>query len=286
MKSIYIRKTQMLFSIAAITLVYSLTGCGNNTQNQHQEETIEREMVDTTGKLVDITSLTKIADTTLTDKKISILVKDSLASKNENIYIQITDLHGNPLKNVQIDYHAVMDMGMMSHGGPYYPLIDLGEGLYKAEVVFIMANMDDMGKGWMLNAVLNKQDSLSFLLPVSQADYLRTIPVGTKEDGRVFVSLLLPNEVKTGRQPIDFTLHRMEHEVFPPLDNYTVEIEPFMSDMGHGSPNNEAATGKGNGRYSGIVNFTMKGSWLIKVNLFKNKEKVSQEELLFPIEVK
>lgn len=281
MKPFYFGKSSMLFSIMAMALIYSLAGCGNNTHNQQQEGA-----VDTAGALVDITALTKIADTTLTDKRISVLVQDSLTSKNETIYIQVTGQDGSPVTDAQLDYNVVMDMGMMSHGGPYYPLVDLGDGLYKAEAVFIMANMKDMGKGWILNAVLNKTDSLSFLLPVSEAKYARTIPVGTKDDGRVFVSLLLPNEVKTGSQTIDFTLHRMEHKVFPPLDNYTVEIEPFMPDMGHGSPDNKAAVSKGNGRYSGTVNFTMKGPWTIKVNLFKKGEKVSQEELVFPVEVK
>lgn len=281
MKPFYFGKSSMLFSIMAMALIYSLTGCGNNTHNQQQEGA-----VDTAGALVDITALTKIADTTLTDKRISVLVQDSLTSKNETIYIQVTGQDGSPVTDAQLDYNVVMDMGMMSHGGPYYPLVDLGDGLYKAEAVFIMSNMKDMGKGWILNAVLNKTDSLSFLLPVSEAKYARTIPVGTKDDGRVFVSLLLPNEVKTGSQTIDFTLHKMDQEAFPPLDNYTVEIEPFMPDMGHGSPDNKAAVSKGNGRYSGTVNFTMKGPWTIKVNLFKKGEKVSQEELVFPVEVK
>ncbi|TYR31702.1 hypothetical protein FXV77_20890 [Sphingobacterium phlebotomi] len=281
MKPFYFRKTSMLFSVTAMALVYSLTGCGNNTQNQQENKTI-----DTTGTPVDMNALTKIADTTLSDMKVSVFAQDSLTSKNETIYMQVTNLEGNPVADADVDYDVIMDMGMMSHGGLYYPLVDLGNGVYKAEVVFIMANMDDMGKGWMLNAVLDKKDSLSFLLPVSEAKYARTIPVGTKDDGRVFVSLLLPNEVKAGSQPVDFTLHKMEHNVFPALDNYTIEVEPIMPDMGHGSPNNEAATGKGNGRYKGTVNFTMKGSWTMKVSLFKNGEKVSQEELVFPVEVK
>ncbi|WP_237249489.1 FixH family protein [Sphingobacterium faecale] len=281
MKSIYFGKTPMLFSIVAIALVYSLTGCGNNTQNQKTEETVDTEETS-----VDISALTKIADTTLTDKKISVLVRDSLTSKNETFYIKVTDLEGNPVTNTNLDYNVIMDMGMMSHGGPYYPIVDLGNGLYKAEVVFIMANMKDMGKGWILNTVVNKTDTLAFLLPVSEVKQVRTIPVGTKDDGRVFVSLLLDDEVKTGSKPIDFTLHKMEKEKFPELDGYTIEAKPFMPDMGHGSSGNEAATGKGNGRYSGTVNFSMKGPWIVKVNLLKNGEKVSQEELVFPVVVK
>ncbi|WP_270089721.1 FixH family protein [Sphingobacterium sp. SYP-B4668] len=280
MKSVYFGKVSMLLGIASMALVYSLTGCGNNTQTQ------QKNPADPAGNTFDISTLTKIADTTLTDNKVSVFAQDSLTSKNETIYIQVTDLEGSPVTNAHLDYDVIMDMGMMSHGGPYYPLIDLANGLFKAEVVFIMANMDDMGEGWMLHAVLNKKDSLSFLLPVSEAKPARTIPVGTKDDSQVFVSLLLPAEVKTGSQPIDFTLHKMDHNLFPVLDGYTVEIEPFMPDMGHGSPNNEAATSKGNGRYSGMVNFTMKGHWKIKVNLLKNGEKVSQEELEFPVEVK
>lgn len=280
MKSVYFVKVSMLLGIASMALVYSLTGCGNNTQ------TDEKNPVDTAGAMVDVTTLTKIADTTLAQNKVSVFVQDSLTSKNETIYIQVTDLDGDPTTDAHLDYDVVMDMGMVSHGGPYYSPVDLGNGLYKAEVVFIMANMNDMGKGWMLNAVLNKKDTLSFLLPVSEATPARTIPVGTKDDGRVFVSLLLPDEAKTGTQPIDFTLHKMDHNHFPPLDNYTVEIEPLMPDMGHGSPNNKAATSKGDGRYSGMINFTMKGHWKIKVNLLKGGEKVSQEELVFPVEVR
>lgn len=280
MKFIYFRKTSMWASIMAITSVCTLAGCGNSTQ------TDEKNPVDMAGAMVDVTTLTKIADTTLAQNKVSVFVQDSLTSKNETIYIQVTDLNGDPTTDAHLDYDVVMDMGMMSHGGPYYPLVDLGNGLYKAEVVFIMANMNDMGKGWMLNAFLNKKDSLSFILPVSEAKYARTIPVGTKDDSRVFVSLLLPEEVKAGSQPIDFTLHRMDHNLFPALEGYTVEIEPFMPDMGHGSPNNKAATSKGDGHYSGMINFTMKGHWKIKVNLFKGGEKVSQEELEFPVEVR
>ncbi|MFD1770104.1 FixH family protein [Sphingobacterium suaedae] len=281
MKSVYFGKVSMLLGIAAIALVYSLTGCGNNTQ-----QTQEKRPIDTVVNTVDISTLTKIADTTLTDNKVSVFAQDSLRSKNETIYIQVTDLEGNPTADAHLDYDVIMDMGMMSHGGPYYPLVDLGNGLFKAEVVFIMANMDDMGEGWILHTILNKKDSLSFLLPVSEAKYVRTISVNTKDDSRVFVSLLLPEEVKAGTQPIGFTLHKMDHNLFPALEGYTVEIEPLMPNMGHGSPNNEAATGTGNGRYSGTINFTMKGHWKIKVNLLKGGEKVSQEELVFPVEAR
>ncbi|MGO1245507.1 MAG: FixH family protein [Sphingobacterium sp.] len=280
MKSIYFGKVSMLLGIACMALVYSLTGCGNNTQ------TPKKNPIDTAVHTVDINALIRIADTTLTDNKVSVFAQDSLTSKNETIYIQVTGLDGAPTTDALLDYDVVMDMGMVSHGGPYYPLVDLGNGLFKAEVVFIMANMDDMGEGWVLHTILNKKDSLSFLLPIAEAKPARTIPVGTKDDGQVFVSLLLPNEVQTGAQSIGFTLHRMDHNVFPPLDNYTVEVESFMPDMDHGSPNNETAIGEGNGRYNGKVNFTMKGSWIIKANLFKNGEKVSQEELVFPVEVK
>jgi len=81
---------------------------------------------------------------------------------------------------------------MMSHGGPYYPIVNLGNGLFKAEVVFIMPNMEDMGKGWLFQGIINKKDSITIPLQVNKAAAMRTTAVATQEDGRIFVSCLLP----------------------------------------------------------------------------------------------
>jgi hypothetical protein len=60
---------------------------------------------------------------------------------------------------------------------------------------------------------------------------------------------------------------------FPAIENYSIEFEPEMPTMGHGSPNNVNPTYTANGLYDGTVNFTMTGYWRINVTV-KNAEGV------------
>ena len=57
---------------------------------------------------------------------------------------------------------------------------------------------------------------------------------------------------------------------FPAVNDYTVEIEPTMPSMGHGSPNNVNPVFTSMGHYVGKVNFTMTGLWNVKLTLKKN----------------
>jgi len=237
------------------------------------------------GDAPDLKNLILLKDTLSGPYQINILAQDSLLDKNETLYIQIKDSTGKPLENTELDYNMRMDMGMMSHGGPYAPITKLGNGLFKAEVVFIMANMEGMGKGWLFEGVINKRDSINIPLQVHKAPNLRTTAVNSLEDGRFFVSCILPQKTTAGIQKVNFTLHKIEQHDFPPLDGYSLEVEPFMPDMGHGSANNEPAQGRGEGHYQGTINLSMPGLWQIKVRLFKNGNKAVEEELIFPIQV-
>lgn len=274
-------------TILYITIVLgqiSIYSCHNATKtNSTQTE------MDTSATAVDLSNMLMLADTNFAGKQISIWTADSLSNKFESLYLRLLDGKGKPLTDEALDYHITMDMGMMSHGGPYDPLVNKGNGIYQADMVFIMANMKDMGKGWLLKTLLqgkDKTDTLTVALPVQPATVARTLPTGTTTDGRVFVSCLLPNELESGKHQIEFALHKMDKETFTNLDGYTIAIEPFMPEMKHGSSENNDAQSKGNGRYSGQVNFTMPGEWIVKVKLMKNGEIVSQDHLVYPIKIK
>jgi len=286
MKLYCLGKRGISLCVVGVLLLFTVVSCVQHNAVNDKEQGIAKSGVDSADLTIDVNKLHKLADTVLTNYKVAVFAKDSLKNKHESLYIQVTDLEGKGMDSVAIDYAINMDMGNISHGGPYYPLVGLGNGLFKAEVVFIMANLNDMGKGWMINIDLNKEHELSFLLPVAEAKHSRMISVDTKDDSRVFVSLLLPEHVSSGSQALNFTLHKMGHVEFPALDNYKLEFIPFMPSMGHGSTGNEAAVSLGDGKYAGVVNLTMPGEWIIKVNLLKNGEKVSQDSLVFPVEVK
>lgn len=263
-------------------LLGALYSCNSATDTQQNP-------TDSATRTVDISQMIPLADTTFSGQKISLWATDSLENKFETLYLKLEDEKGNPLPDVSVDYNLTMDMGMMNHGGPYYPLVSKGGGIYQADVVFIMANMKDMGKGWLFKTLLKGQgkvDTLTFMLPVRQASIPRTLATGTSEDTRVFVSCLLPSTIEVGVHPIEFVLHKMSQETFPTLDGYSVEVDPIMPQMGHGSSGNKNAEGKGNGHYTGIVNLSMPGEWQVKVKLLKDGKPISQDSLVYPIYVK
>ncbi len=57
-----------------------------------------------------------------------------------------------------------------------------------------------------------------------------------------------------------------------------------MISMGHGAPNNVNPMHIGKGHYMGKVNFTMSGSWNVKLKIYENGTLIS-ESLLFEITV-
>jgi len=264
-----------------LTTVYS---CNNATKPNPSQ--IENQSVTDNS---DLSKMIMLADTTFEGHQVSLWTPDSLTNKFESLYLKFEDGKGNPVSDLALDYEIKMDMGMMAHSGPYSPLVNKGRGIYQADVVFIMANMKDMGKGWLFKTFLkgkDKTDTLTFALPVHQTTIPRTIPTGTAIDDRVFVSCLLPPELPAGKHKIEFALHKMDKENFTELNDYTIAVETFMPAMKHGSSENENAVNKGNGRYSGIVNFTMPGEWTVKVKLLKNGESVAQDSLVYPIKIK
>ena len=97
------------------------------------------------------------------------------------------------------------------------------------------------------------------------------------------ISLIPPVKWKAGLNDFEITIHKMvSMDDFPTVEDYTVEVEPEMPSMGHGSPNNVNPVHTSNGHYMGKVNFTMSGLWNVKLKLFKNGKLVS-EGLLFEI---
>ncbi|EEI93126.1 hypothetical protein HMPREF0765_1263 [Sphingobacterium spiritivorum ATCC 33300] len=135
----------------------------------------------------------------------------------------------------------------------------------------------------------NKPDTVNQTIDLSnvrEAKYARTLATGTKDDGRVSISCLLPAEVETGNNPIQFVLHNTDKDHLSELDGYSIALEPFMPAMGHGSSGNKNAEGTGEGHYQGTVQLSMPGEWLIKAKLLKDGNVVSQDSLVFPVQVR
>jgi hypothetical protein len=109
---------------------------------------------------------------------------------------------------------------------------------------------------------------------------IKSFVTGTGE--KIFVSYNFPEEKKVGVNDFEVIAHRMVSGMeFVPIEDYTIQLEPEMPSMGHGSPNNVDPAYEADGRYVGKVNFTMTGDW--RLNLLLNRADDAEQSLFFDV---
>lgn len=205
--------------------------------------------------------------------KVNLYAKDSLYSQYTPLFVEVRDSATNAvIEDGHVEIMPMMDMGNMMHSAPYEnpSSTEAVNGLFPCAVVFQMPGM-----GWSLTVSVHEhvnggEGEVTFPFEVMNADPTRTRVVTPVNDAsaRLVISYVLPTEGKVGINDIEITLHSKETMMsWPGIENYTIEIEPEMPSMGHGSPNNVNPTHTGNGHYEGKVNFTMTGLWRINLNI-------------------
>lgn len=206
--------------------------------------------------------------------KVNLYSTDSLYSRYTNFFVEVRDSASNTvIEDAHVELMPMMDMTTMMHSAPFEnpSSTDAVNGLFPCAVVFQMPG--DMG--WSLNIhvhdhVNGGEGEVTFPLMVKNPDPTRTMVVTPVNDpmSRLVISYVQPLDPKVGINDFEITLHSRESMMsWPGIENYTVEIEPEMPSMGHGSPNNVNPTDAGNGHYNGQVNFTMTGLWRINLNI-------------------
>lgn len=180
---------------------------------------------------------------------------------------------------------TMMDMAplkaTMRHACPVEnPASEAVNSLFTGAVVFTMPST--MSGTWQLalsvhNHLNDKEGEASFNISVDQPSpsVQNVFTALTTDASKLILTLIQPTKPVVGMNDIEFTLHKkVDMMNFPADDSYTLEIEPTMPSMGHGSPNNVNPITIGNGHYKGKVNFTMTGEWQIEVTVKKENELV------------
>ncbi|MFN3446260.1 MAG: FixH family protein, partial [Bacteroidia bacterium] len=172
--------------------------------------------------------------------------------------------------------------GTMKHSAPVENSSDSvpADQLFKSAVVF------SMGGAWTLdinfhNHLNNKEGKGVLALNVTNPTtaVMRNFIVAADDSARLFVSLVQPASPKIGLNDFEITIHKKADMMnYPAVENYTVEIEPEMPSMGHGSPNNVNPVHTTNGHYLGKVNFTMSGLWRVHLTIKKNGVLLSNDQ--------
>ncbi|MFM1875245.1 MAG: hypothetical protein RL266_982 [Bacteroidota bacterium] len=205
--------------------------------------------------------------------KVKLYAADSLYSAFTELFIEVSDSASNEvIENAQVSIMPMMDMGMMEHSAPYEnPNSSAAvDGMFPCNVVFQMPG--DMG--WRLEVTVDNLTGgsgtavLPLIVKNPAVTRTRVITPSNDPNKRLVISYLKPTDPKVGINDFEITLHSRESMMsWPSVENYTVQIEPEMPSMGHGSPNNVDPTHSGNGHYEGQVNFTMTGLWRINLTI-------------------
>ena len=186
-----------------------------------------------------------------------------------HLYVKIKDFNGADVENAAISFIPIMDMGMMQHSSPaVQPVFNSSSTFYEGKVVFTMDS--EMGE-WELDIMVNGE-SASFDIEVMKS------PTGTKNvgsyngtDGKSYiVSLIKPFNWTVGLNDVTFLVNKRASMMsFPAVNDFIIVMDPQMTSMGHGSPNNISPVSIGNGYYKGQANFTMTGDWRLNLDLIK-----------------
>ena len=200
--------------------------------------------------------------------------KDFFVGYNKIFVAMFDSVSNTRLTDGHFDVIPRMDMGMMKHSAPVEITEESipSDKFWKAAIVFIMPS--SAGK-WTLNMAFHNHNTdkegegeleVNVINPTTSVMKSFIASDSTK----LFVTLIQPTTPKIGLNNFEISIHKKDMMDFPAVNDYTVEIEPTMPSMGHGSPNNVNPVNTTLGHYVGKVNFTMTGLWNVKLTLKKN----------------
>jgi hypothetical protein len=214
---------------------------------------------------------------------------DSLYVGFNKVYFKVTDKStGLAVSQAVLALHPLMNMGTSSHACPFEnPESVLNtDGFFEGAVLFSMIGTNSWSLGVDISA---NGKSETALFPIEKViitnpvkkivviDSLSTGP-GTWTITKYPMSLIDPGKWKVGNNPFEITVHTMASMMsFPAATDLTIEIDPQMPSMGHGSPNNVNPVHTANGHYLGSVNFTMTGAWRIYMVIKKGTRVISNK---------
>lgn len=220
----------------------------------------------------DVTGLTKIGEgTTAEGTKLEVYGLEKAFAGYNYLFLAVYDKDGKLLKDGKLSLTTLMDMGTKKHASPVEnPTSEKAsdKGLYEAQVYFTMPSTSG---SWKLIVTFvnsaNAEEKADVSVTVDEPSNKVYLSFVAKDDSsKIFLAWALSQKPKVGVNDMEIVAFKMQDMMmFPPQTGLTIEIEPEMPSMGHGSPNNVHPVETSGGHYKGKVNFTMSGYWKIHV---------------------
>lgn len=201
------------------------------------------------------------------------------------LYVSLKTSSGANLTNASVTYKPVMDMMTMAHSSPAeQPVYNAEQSLYEGAVVFSMPS-GTMGSWTLTVSVNNEPVVFDIVVKPAAANTKHTAAIVGNDGISYTVALIQPFKPKTGINDLQILVNKRQDMMnFPAVEDLSVELNPEMPSMGHGSPNNVNPVHTGKGHYSGKVNFTMTGDWRLHFKLKRGNTIIVEDialDLLF-----
>jgi hypothetical protein len=218
------------------------------------------------------------------DYSLDLYAKDTLYEGYNKLYLELKEAKTTTkINQASLKLSPLMHMVSKTHGAPIENPDELVEesGYFEGAIVFIMPSNPD--ENWTVEvAVAVNGDYDTVLLPIPVVKNLqepKKVNIISSIDETVyFVSLIEPSSPAVGVNDLELSVHYKQNMMsFPPVEDLTIEIEPEMPSMDHGSPNNVHPIHIHKGHYEGKVNFTMTGWWRIHLTIKKGDNIVTDE---------
>lgn len=235
-----------------------------------------------------LTKMEQVDSKTVGDYTLTIFAEGELIVGHNELNFLLKDADGELISDYSLQAHPMMDMGMMQHTTPlgHGSMVEEEHGLYMNQYVFIMPSTAGQ---WSLEATVEVDGEtieFDFEPEVIEPEESRLLSFmsATGSEETFFVALVGADQFGVGENDFQLAIYKRESMMsFPAVEDLTIEIEPWMPTMGHGSPNNVDPTHTMHGYYSGQANFTMTGYWQLRLTIRNADGEVIGQDLAFDV---
>jgi len=201
------------------------------------------------------------------------------------ISIRIKDLATDTyIEDANLSWTPLMQMPTMQHSCPKSTItkaIDK-KTVYTGFIIYQMTNID--GSGWTLTLDYNVNGidySITESITVLQNEKQNVSSFMGSDDNKYITALIEPTTPRIAINNLKVGLFKMENMMsFPPVENYSLTLDPRMPGMGnHSSPNNtDLIYNSADQMYYADLSLTMTGYWVLNLKLLNEDDEVLKGE--------
>lgn len=188
------------------------------------------------------------------------------------------------IEDASVSWSPVMQMETMNHSCPNSAVTKAVNKtmVYEGFIIPQMTNTD--GSGWSITinySTNGNQFTATDNITVLQSEQKNVAVFTGSDEVKYVLALIEPTEPTIGTNNLVVGLYKMESMMaFPKIENFTIEVDPRMPDMGnHSSPNNtDLVYNSSDELYHSQLSLTMTGYWKLNLKVLNTENEILKGE--------